>query len=375
MLIFFYGLLFIIFSKSRVSSPEFIMFSLWTAVLSVNTFFSIYDISLFLTIIVLINLLLFCFFSKLAFIIFHPKIINVDRNLNYLRQILILVFSIIIALYFSYSYFINEILDLKALSNPFLAVRQQLLIAFDEKLTPLSVTVAANFGVILIYLTFSYKINFFYKLFLSLLAIVAMLMPMSKGYLLMGICQLLSILLLKDKINKLSIIILAVLGIFLITLSAIFRDNIDLFEYFKIYVFSGLPALDLILNDVFEFQYPILFRDSIIFISSIFGHTFNSSLQDNFVFVPEYTNVFTIFGPIISDYGILFSFIYLSFIGFISGTVYKYALFGNYYAKFLYGFILFSILTSCFSDGFALISSYFKYAITFFALKIISTYR
>jgi oligosaccharide repeat unit polymerase len=351
------------------------MFLLWTIILSLNTFFAIYDLSLFLTILVLVNLVLFCFFSKLAFIIFQPKKNIIEVNNNYLRQILILVFSIIFALYFSYSYFINEIADLNIQSNPFLAIRQQLLVAFDAKLTPLSVTIAANFGVILIYVTFSSNINFFYKSLLSLLAFIAMIMPMSKGYLLMGICQILAIILIKDKINKVNIFILALLGFVLVTLSAIFRDNINLYEYFKIYIFSGLPAFDLILNGIFEFQYPVLYRDTLIYFFNMFGYFFNSNLQDNFVFVPEYTNIFTIFGPVISDYGILFSFIYLSIIGFISGIVYKYALFGNYYAKFLYGFVLFSILTSCFSDGFALISTYLKYAIIFFLLKIISSYR
>ena len=149
-----------------------------------------------------------------------------------------------------------------------------------------------------------------------------------------------------------------------LTLYNVVRDRIDMDKYFRIYLLSSLPAFQLIVNGDFHFPFPTLFG----FMKPVYesmGMNVDIQIGNNFVEVPDYTNVFTAFGPALSNYGYVFTIFYFMINGFISGIVFNLAKSNYIIFKILYGFILFAIVTSVFSDAFALWNTIFNYLLVF----------
>lgn len=362
-------LLLFIFYGSKIGSPEILILSLWLLIFTINDILKIYELSFYLRFLISTYLVVYCIFSKLSYCSTRPI-----RSVKYINDVVLMQIKVIllisfIGMFFSIQYIIATV------GNPFLdgnitqAIRRHFVELHDSGTTPIYLSVTANFGVLLIFFTYSSTLKASTKFILVFIAFFATLIPMSKGYVLMGLSQIFALSLISNKVSYFKLIILITIGFIALSLSAVFRDSIDIYEYFKIYLFSALPAFDLLLHDKFSFPYPALFRDLLAPVFELFSDQNYRVIEDNFVLVPEYTNVFTLFGPIVSDYGIFFAYIYIIFLGSISGIIFKLAYSGNKYGQFMYGFVVFSIATSIFSDGFSLLSTYIKYAITFYLLQ------
>ena len=267
-------------------------------------------------------------------------------------------------------------------SNIPLAIRQYYV---SSASTPLSIKISANFSVVLIILLYKERrLSKYFKFCLIIFALVGVILPFSKGYLLMLLCYLFSISIFnadkahmiifknKTKLEHVKPIFIIFcyfcLGVVVFLLSATVRDSIAVEEYLRIYILSSIPAFQLILNDEFRFPFPTLFGFMRPIYQSV-GIKTDHIIDDNFVNVPDPTNVFTAFGPAFSDYGLLFTVLYFTFNGFISGLIFKLAKRDYIIAKIIYGFIIFAIIASIFSDGFVLWSTIINYLLIFIVIN------
>ena len=285
--------------------------------------------------------------------------------------------------------------------------------------TPITIKIAANFSIILVVLLFVHaNIKFPIKFVLIMFALLSVTATFSKGYFLLMLCYIFSVKIFQNKrlysyphltyyeknnnqnrqlqnqkMNKvnglcklntmkpksfkterkrkmgLSLIVTVLSALLVLILSAVVRDNLDIGTYFRIYFLSSVPAFQMIVNDEFYFSFPTILG----FMKPVyesFGMNIGAIISNNFVEVPDYTNVFTAFGPAFSDYGFLFTVLYFMVNGFISGIVFKLAKLNYMVFKILYGFVLFAIVTSVFSDAFALWSTIFNYSLVFLIIHL-----
>lgn len=133
-------------------------------------------------------------------------------------------------------------------------------------------------------------------------------------------------------------------------------SNSYLLNYASVYMFSGVAAF----NSFLENGHPSF--DCILTVPSIFSQFlslfFISSINNcpKFypeVFVPLPTNIYTLFFPVVHDYGILGLLVYLSTIGFAASFLYINGFFrDSLECRFIYGIVFFSLVMSAFDDQF-----------------------
>lgn len=248
----------------------------------------------------------------------------------------------------------------------------------DYTYVPIYLKFGVNFSIILIILLFvDKKINIILKLIMIIISLLNVLSTFSKGYFLIAIFYIISVKYFKMKLAShnlqrskeilyLSTCFICVLIVFYLILNV--RENIDPFLYVKIYFFSPLPAFQLIANNEFNFPFPTLFGFLKPFFANL-GLTVSDVIDDNYVYVPEPTNVFTIFGPCFSNYGLAFSVFYFFIIGFFSGLIYRLALAKHMVFIIFYGYIIYAIFASVFSDAFANIQTIANYLVVLFIIN------
>jgi len=212
----------------------------------------------------------------------------------------------------------------------------------------LPVKIVSNVSIVLIVLLYIDKrINRLLKLLLIIIALIGISVTATKGYYILLIGYLISAtIFFKDNPRK-TVFILLIIGILVLGLFAVLRDNMNIGLYLKIYLFSSLPAFEKIVINEFKF---------------------GMASGSNFVNVPEPTNVFTAFGPAYSNWGFVLSSIYFFLTGLVSGLVYKLANRNYFVFKLFYGYILSAIISSIFSDGFWLITTITNYMILLYAI-------
>jgi oligosaccharide repeat unit polymerase len=230
--------------------------------------------------------------------------------------------------------------------------------------------IITNFSIIMIVLIFiDQQMSKVVKSLLVLFGLTCIAISFSKGYfvLLMGFLSSIVIFYVKKKLRV--FLLLIIFLILVLVLSAVFRDKIAIGTYFRIYLLSSLPAFQMIVHGDFNFPFPTLFGYLRPIYSSLGIHV-DTPTGSNFVEVPEYTNVFTIFGPVMSDYGLVFSLIYFFINGLLSSCLFRLANSDNPIYKIMYGFVLFILFSSVFSDGFALWSTFIGYFGVFLSIHV-----
>jgi len=245
------------------------------------------------------------------------------------------------------------------------SVRRYYVYSFSAGGTPITIKILANFSIILVVLVcICSKIKLHKKLIFFMCGLLGVTATFSKGYFLLMLCYILSLKIFQNKRRYLYLMVAICSAFVFLTLYNVVRDRIDMDKYFRIYLLSSLPAFQLIVNGDFHFPFPTLFG----FMKPVYesmGMNVDIQIGNNFVEVPDYTNVFTAFGPALSNYGYVFTIFYFMINGFISGIVFNLAKSNYIIFKILYGFILFAIVTSVFSDAFALWNTIFNYLLVF----------
>lgn len=245
------------------------------------------------------------------------------------------------------------------------AVRRYYVDSYASGHGPITIKIVANFSIILCVLScIRSNIKLFKKIFFFACGILGATISCGKGYLVLMLGYVASLIIFQNKKRKSYLMVIILSAFLILTLSAVVRDNINVTPYFRIYILSSVPAFQMIVNGDFHFPFPTLFG----FMKPVYeslGMNIDIQIGDNFVEVPDHTNVFTAFGPALSNYGIVFTIIYFMVNGFISGIVFNLAKSNYMIFKILYGFIIFAIVTSVFSDAFALWSTIFNYLLVF----------
>lgn len=230
---------------------------------------------------------------------------------------------------------------------------------------PITIKIVANFSIILGVLSLiRSNRKLFNKIFFFACGIMGATISGGKGYLVLMLGYLASLIIFQRKRRRPYLIVIILSAFLFLTLSAVVRDNININTYYKIYLLSSVPAFQLIVKGYFHFPFPTLFG----FMKPVYeslGMNIDFLIGDTFVEVPEHINVFTAFGPALSNYGIVFTIIYFMINGLISGIVFNLAKSNYMIFKILYGFIIFAIVTSVFSDAFAQWSTIINYLLVF----------
>jgi len=236
---------------------------------------------------------------------------------------------------------------------------------------PISLKIVSNFSIILLVLTFMKReSNNITKPLVLILGLIGISASFSKGYFVLLLSFLMAIVIFYKRNKYLYIIGIVIFALSILVYSSIVRDRIDISKYFKIYFLSSLPAYQMIVNNEFKFAFPTALGFIIRPIMYFLDMPIDKPINGNFVNVPESTNVFTAFGPIYSNFGFLISVVYFFINGIIAGKVYKLGKMGHIVFKIFYGYIIFSIITSIFSDGFANISTIFNYLLIFMMIHM-----
>lgn len=256
--------------------------------------------------------------------------------------------------------------DLPTLAQAF---RRFLVEANVEGHLPLSLTIIANSSVVLVVLSsVPSEMRLPLRLFMITIGIIGVAISFSKGYFVLMFGFVMATIVFRSGRRYVYAVGSLLAGLLVLLIFAVFRDRSGVADYFRIYLLSSVPAFELIVDNNFHFAFPTLF----VFLKPIY-EALGMSLTpagDNFVFVPDYTNVFTAFGPALSDYGAGFTSAYFMLNGFASGIVFRLAQARHMPFTIGYGFIIFAIVTSIFSDGFALWGTFAKYLAVWWAIDI-----
>ena len=130
-----------------------------------------------------------------------------------------------------------------------------------------------------------------------------------------------------------------------------FETEETLLDFLGTYVLSGSVAYGHVNPNISEF-----FGQNVFWVLSYYGTKF-FGLQEvpmiqfqDFINVPVETNVYTLFRPYFADFGqigvAMAAFIY----GMVSGVIYRFARFGNAFAKCFYTYIIYILVMQFFDD-------------------------
>jgi len=245
------------------------------------------------------------------------------------------------------------------------AVRRYYVDLYASGHGPITLKIVANFSIVLIVLVIGCsKMKIPIKVFYIACGLLGAAISSGKGYLVLMLGYVASLIIFQSKRRKTYLLIILLSAFIILILSAFVRDNINVEPYFRIYLLSSVPAFQMIVNGDFHFPFPTIFG----FLKPVYeslGMNIDIQSGNNFVEVPDYTNVFTAFGPAFSDYGVLFTVLYFMVNGLISGIVFNLARSNYMIFKIMYGFVLFAIATSIFSDAFAQSSTIINYLLVF----------
>jgi oligosaccharide repeat unit polymerase len=359
------GLMLLFSLESRgFYSPSSLMLGLWFFEFTAQYWFGFYEIEL-KTVLLLVLFITFYVIGAFIGSSIKFKKSNYEWSENKIYNAIKLTFMLLVIVApFLYLDIRNNV-DF-AVNNIAQSVRKYYVDSFGAGHVPLTIKIMANFSIILGVLScIRSNIKLFKKIFFFVCGVLGATISCGKGYLVLMLGYVLSAIIFQSKRRKLYLMVIILSAFSILTLSAVVRDKININKYYRIYLLSSVPAFQMIVNGDFHFPFPTLFG----FMKPVF-ELFGMNIEvpgggGNFVEVPDSTNVFTAFGPALSDYGILFTVVYFMINGFISGIVYKLAKSSYMIFKIMYGFVLFAIATSIFSDAFAAWSTIFNYLLVF----------
>jgi oligosaccharide repeat unit polymerase len=122
-------------------------------------------------------------------------------------------------------------------------------------------------------------------------------------------------------------------------------------DVFKLYLYGGLFAFDKLTLDAAPLENgDNLFRFFRVALGFIDPSITVAPLVDSYEFIPEPTNVYTVFGKAFRDFGTAGVAVYLLFIGAMHGFVYARARLGSMYYQILLVFSYFALLMQFFQD-------------------------
>src|ERR1035437_1699303 len=243
---------------------------------------------------------------------------------------------------------------------------------------PTTIKLIANGSVLLVVLVIAEplaRLGRYKKLALVSFGLIGTAVSFSKGYVILLMAYIISVKMFRSKRPYVIVLVAACTGCVILTASAVIRDNLEIIPYFRTYMMSSVPAFQLIADGEFRFQFPAVFgvlRPVFRFFGVALAPISDS---DSWVEVPDHTNVFTAFGPALSDYGIVFTIIYFFVNRLGSGFVFRLARARYPVFVIMYGYVIFAIGASIFSDGFANWSTIVNYSLVFFAINCYARIR
>jgi oligosaccharide repeat unit polymerase len=125
----------------------------------------------------------------------------------------------------------------------------------------------------------------------------------------------------------------------------------SMLDVFKLYLYGGLFAFDKLAQSLLPHEHGAhLFR--VFFLAAnIFDPPVEvAPLVDDYVFLPEPTNVYTVFGKAFRDFGSMGVVIYMLFVGMCHGFIYRRAGRGSVYYRILLVYSFFVLLMQFFQD-------------------------
>jgi oligosaccharide repeat unit polymerase len=127
-----------------------------------------------------------------------------------------------------------------------------------------------------------------------------------------------------------------------------------LLENFQIYLLGTIPALDNVLNQKAEWSYGAkTFRSVFAVLSRMQVQVRVAPLVQEFTYIPFPINVYTVYQPYYLDFGYPGIALFILFIGYIHGIVYKRAITGRSLYVFAYGLLLYPLFMQFFQDQYA----------------------
>lgn len=131
-------------------------------------------------------------------------------------------------------------------------------------------------------------------------------------------------------------------------------------QVFKLYLFGGLFAFDKMTHSFAPLEEGAnLFRALYIAVDMISPPANVAPLVDSYEYIPEPTNVYTVFSKAFRDFGTIGVAIYMVFVGALYGVLYKQARMGSVYYRFLLVYGYFALLMQFFQDQYlALLSTW-----------------
>jgi oligosaccharide repeat unit polymerase len=353
-----------------IYSPSSLMLLVWCLEFAVQFWFKFYEIGLGTALLLLLFITCFVLGSFLGSSVRFKKSQYIWSEDRIYRVIICVSLLLGIVAPFLYANLAKNIDD--NIPNLAQSVRNFYVESARSGYVPITITLVANFSIVLIVLLVASpitKIKLHMKSFLITYGLIGTAISFSKGYFLLLLAYIMSIQIFRRKRPYIFLLAGLCVTCLILIASAVVRDRLDVMQYLRTYTMSPVAAFQLIVDGKFHFPFPALFG-FLKPIFRLFGSTIEPPSADaNFVEVPDYTNVFTAFGPALSDYGVLFTALYFVLNGFGSGIVFSLARANYAIFRIMYGYVIFAIGASLFSDGFANWSTILNYSLVFLAIN------
>lgn len=143
----------------------------------------------------------------------------------------------------------------------------------------------------------------------------------------------------------------------------IVENMLSLWDSFRTYLLGGIAALDLYMDTNISFEYGAnTFRTVLAVMDRLGIPTYVPPLIKDFQYVPRATNVYTMYQPYYTDFGMYGVVMIQFFLGMVYGAIYKKANRGNGLFVIVYGVSLYPLIMQSFVDQyFSLLSTWIQY--------------